>query len=209
MLAGAGALIGFMALGLIGIGFALIGPLIAELWVRSRGKSRKARFDEQLARSLPMVAENMRAGSSIERALRSVGENSDDPLKSELLACAGAMQIDGDIGSKDLVLLQAAVASHKEVGGSLADSLERIGDTIDARLSLRRHIESETSSVIASMKALIVMLLILFAIIMVGIPQAYDFYTQDPLGIPVLIVVVLFAATGSVIIYKMADIDVE
>lgn len=50
---------------------------------------------------------------------------------------------------------------------------------------------------------------ILFAIIMVGIPQAYDFYTQDPLGIPVLIVVVLFAATGSVIIYKMADIDVE
>lgn len=62
---------------------------------------------------------------------------------------------------------------------------------------------------IASMKALIVMLLILFAIIMVGIPQAYDFYTQDPLGIPVLIVVVLFAATGSVIIYKMADIDVE
>lgn len=211
---------GFMALGLIGIGFALIGPLIAELWVRSRGKSRKARFDEQLARSLPMVAENMRAGSSIERALRSVGENSDDPLKSELLACAGAMQIDGDIvaalddmakrtGSKDLVLLQAAVASHKEVGGSLADSLERIGDTIDARLSLRRHIESETSSVIASMKALIVMLLILFAIIMVGIPQAYDFYTQDPLGIPVLIVVVLFAATGSVIIYKMADIDVE
>lgn len=220
LLAGAGALIGFMALGLIGIGFALIGPLIAELWVRSRGKSRKARFDEQLARSLPMVAENMRAGSSIERALRSVGENSDDPLKSELLACAGAMQIDGDIvaalddmakrtGSKDLVLLQAAVASHKEVGGSLADSLERIGDTIDARLSLRRHIESETSSVIASMKALIVMLLILFAIIMVGIPQAYDFYTQDPLGIPVLIVVVLFAATGSVIIYKMADIDVE
>ena len=118
LLAGAGALIGFMALGLIGIGFALIGPLIAELWVRSRGKSRKARFDEQLARSLPMVAENMRAGSSIERALRSVGENSDDPLKSELLACAGAMQIDGDIvaalddmakrtGSKDLVLLQA------------------------------------------------------------------------------------------------------
>lgn len=220
LLAGAGALIGFMALGLIGIGFALIGPLIAELWVRSRGKSRKAQFDEQLARSLPMVAENMRAGSSIERALRSVGENSDDPLKSELLACAGAMQIDGDIvaalddmakrtGSKDLVLLQAAVASHKEVGGSLADSLERIGDTIDARLSLRRHIESETSSVIASMKALIVMLLILFAIIMVGIPQAYDFYTQDPLGIPVLIVVVLFAATGSVIIYKMADIDVE
>ena len=174
LLAGAGALVGFMALGLIGIGFALIGPLIAELWVRSRGKSRKARFDEQLARSLPMVAENMRAGSSIERALRSVGENSDDPLKSELLACAGAMQIDGDIvaalddmakrtGSKDLVLLQAAVASHKEVGGSLADSLERIGDTIDARLSLRRHIESETSSVIASMKALIVMLLILFA----------------------------------------------
>lgn len=220
LLAGAGALVGFMALGLIGIGFALIGPLIAELWVRSRGKSRKARFDEQLARSLPMVAENMRAGSSIERALRSVGENSDDPLKSELLACAGAMQIDGDIvaalddmakrtGSKDLVLLQAAVASHKEVGGSLADSLERIGDTIDAQLSLRRHIESETSSVIASMKALIVMLLILFAIIMVGIPQAYDFYTQDPLGIPVLIVVVLFAATGSVIIYKMADIDVE
>lgn len=124
LLAGAGGLIGFMALGLIGIGFALIGPLIAELWVRSRGKSRKARFDEQLARSLPMVAENMRAGSSIERALRSVGENSDDPLKSELLACAGAMQIDGDIvaalddmakrtGSKDLVLLQAAVASHK------------------------------------------------------------------------------------------------
>lgn len=56
---------------------------------------------------------------------------------------------------------------------------------------------------------IIVMLLILFAIIMVGIPQAYDFYTQDPLGIPVLIVVVLFAATGSVIIYKMADIDVE
>ena len=80
LLAGAGALIGFMALGLIGIGFALIGPLLAELWVRSRGKSRKARFDEQLARSLPMVAENMRAGSSIERALRSVGENSDEPL---------------------------------------------------------------------------------------------------------------------------------
>lgn len=121
---------------------------------------------------------------------------------------AGNYRYGEEAGSAKWGTLKEGVA-FKEVGGSLADSLERIGDTIDARLSLRRHIESETSSVIASMKALIVMLLILFAIIMVGIPQAYDFYTQDPLGIPVLIVVVLFAATGSVIIYKMADIDVE
>ncbi len=37
---------------------------------------------------------------------------------------------------------------------------------------------------IASMKALIVMPLILFTIIMVGIPQAYDFYTQGRSAFP-------------------------
>lgn len=216
----AGGMVGFLIMGLTGVLLIVVGPLLAELWVRSRAKSRKASFDEQLARALPMVAENMRGGASVERALRSVGQNSDDPLKTELLACSGSMQIDGDIsvaledmaertGSHDVSLLQSAVASHKEVGGSLADSLERIGETIDARLELRRHVESETSSVMASMKALVVMAFIIFGIVLVGFPQANEFYFHNPAGIPVLLAVALLVGGGVFVIYKMADIDVD
>ena len=45
--------------------------------------------------------------------------------------------------------------------------------------------------------------------VVMSYPVAYLMATVGPRMRAVLIVVVLFAATGSVIIYKMADIDVE
>lgn len=220
-LAAACALVGATAFGPAGIAAAPLGPAAATLWLKSRAKRRMAMFDEQLARALPLVAESMRGGgSTFERSLAAAAKTADEPLKSELEACAAAMSADGDVvaairdmggrtGSKDVAMLAAAVECGRELGGSYADTLGQIAGAIDARIAMRRHVESETAAAKASAKALTGMPIALLAILCAMSPESAAFFFGTAAGLACLAAVAALLVAGTLLINKISDMKID
>lgn len=215
------AVLAYLTVGVAGVAAAIVvPPLLAAMWLRAKAARRALLFDEQLARALPMVAANIRSNSTLEASLATTAENVSDPLKSELSAAVAYMQVDGDTvaalenmaartGSADLKLLCAAVRCNKQVGGSIADSLDRIAETIDARMDMRRLISSETSSTRMSVKLIFACFVLIMAIVCLPSETAMEFYTQEPAGWICLGIALGLMVCGTLVINKMADIPLD
>ena len=221
LLAAAGAIAGFVLAGPAGLAATAVGPVGATIWLRSRAKKRMAAFDEQLSRALPLIAESMKGGgATFPVAVVAAARTADEPLKGELEACAAAMAADGDVvaairdmgertGSRDVAMLASAVEVGRELGGSYAETLERIAAAIDARIAIRRHVESETASAKASAKALTAMPAVLLAILCVMSPDTSAFFFGTPAGWASIAAVAALLAAGGAMIAKISDMKID
>ncbi len=159
MLLGAGAclLIGWLteswALVLLtaALAGALPGLLLAQLKAR-----RRQRFAEQLPDAMMLVAGGIRAGASMTLALRQMaaelpapgGQEFDLMLRELRLGVTlddALLNLERRMGCDDLRLFGAAVRIANESGGNLAETLERLADTIRRKIALEEKIVALTS----------------------------------------------------------------
>ncbi|MFR3998792.1 MAG: type II secretion system F family protein [Paratractidigestivibacter faecalis] len=105
---------------------------------------------------MPLIASNLRAGSSVAQAIGPVAENMSDPIKSEFRRLTSDIRAGTPVpealdkvadrtGSRDLRLFATAVDISQQTGGSLADITENVGQTVRARVEARKTIKSKTS----------------------------------------------------------------
>lgn len=201
---------------------AIVGVLAFSLFgifKKRRAEASMVYFGEQLAAALPQVASNMRAGMTVDRALKAVGDHMDEPLKSEL-ARANARLSYGDrldqalqdcairTGSPDLRIVATAVAMQQDSGGDLAEVLDRIAAKIRSKLSLRRHIKSVTSSARASRAILIAMPWVAMLITTFSAENALEFWRSTP-GVVVICVVVLLEFIGAKVMAKVMTLKID
>ena len=126
------------------------------VYLKIRRDSGKKKFEEQLGQAMPLIASNLRAGSSVAQAIGPVAENMSDPIKSEFRRLASDIRAGTPVpealdkvadrtGSRDLRLFATAVDISQQTGGSLADITENVGQTVRARVEARKTIKSKTS----------------------------------------------------------------
>lgn len=198
---------------------SLVGAAAVPLWAASTRRSRKRKFDDQLGEVMPLIASNMRAGSSIAQSITPVAETMDEPMRGEFTRLASDVKAGIPLPdaldsmarrneSKDLGLFAAAVRISQQRGGSLAEITERVGETIRARTELRRYIRAKTSLnrfeayFLASMPALML-------IVLVAISEPHrSFYTTTE-GWIVLAICGLLDIIGLAIMFKMGDLDTD
>jgi tight adherence protein B len=151
------------AVAFCGIGFALrrgtvlaiifffIGGAVPLFYLSSKKKSRVIKFTEQFPNALDMIARSLRVGHSLSSAILMVGNEMSDPVSSLFktayeeqtlgLSIRDALvQMMERIPSADLQLFVTAVSVHKEVGGNIAESLEKLAAVIRERLKIRRQV---------------------------------------------------------------------
>lgn len=121
-----------------------------------RKNARVIRFTEQLPDALDMVSRSLKAGHSISSAIQVVGKEMPEPV-SGLFKTAYEEQTYGlsmrdalshmleRMQSVDLRLFVTAVNIHRDVGGNLAETLERLAQTIRERIRIRRQIRVYTA----------------------------------------------------------------
>lgn len=189
------------------------------IFKKRRAEASMVFFGEQLAAALPQVASNMRAGMTVDRALKAVGDHMDEPLKSELQR-ANARLSYGDrldqalqdcairTGSPDLRIVATAVAMQQDSGGDLAEVLDRIAAKIRSKLSLRRHIKSVTSSARASRAILIAMPWVAMLIGTFSAENALEFWRSTP-GVIVICVVVVLELVGAKVMAKVMELKID
>lgn len=152
------------AFGMFAVGLLAGGPILAlvlaalvvggsHLALTMRVERRRARFAEQLEQTLPLMAGGLRAGFGIMQALDSVAEDAEEPTAGEVRRVIAETRLGRDlgdalaamadrVGSDDFHWVVEAIDIHRQVGGDLAEVLDKVAETIRDRNRIRRHIEA-------------------------------------------------------------------
>ncbi len=219
----AGAAVGFAAIfGITGnfrLGFlaACSLILISIFYLLYLKNKRIDKFTEQLPEALAMISRSLRAGHALPSAIELVGQEMAEPSK-DLFRTACEQQKLGlritdslsymteRIESLDLRFFLTAVTINSEVGGNLAEILDKLGDTIRERLKIKRQIRVYTAQGRMSGYVLGALPIITFFIFHSMMPSYEDVLLKEKAGNHLLIIAGLAQMAGFFVIRKIIDI---
>jgi len=145
-----GALLGGL---LVAIIFAAVVGVSARVAITILAERRLAKFDAQLETTLPLMAGSLRAGFGIMQALDAVARESDAPTNEEFRRLVMESRLGRDLGdslsalaarvkSEDFDFVVQAIDIHRQVGGDLAEVLDKVASTIRDRNRVRRQVQT-------------------------------------------------------------------
>jgi tight adherence protein B len=197
-------------------GMALMCPP----WLMARLRQRRnARFEHQLPELLLSLAGALRAGAGLQSALQTLVTQSPAPLAQELGLVLKEQRVGVSLEQalsglrkrmpgEGTQLLVSALVIALHTGGNLAETLERIGHTLRARLHLLGRIDALTAQ--GRMQAWVMAgLPVLLGLVLTGLePEAMQVLWHTPLGWGVLVLVAVLEFSGIMLIRKIVRIQV-
>ena len=131
-----------------------LGPV---MYIRIRKSRRRAALDGQLVEAISILCNALRAGHSFQGAMSSISNEMSGVVSEEFgrvfRETQHGISLEESLGkmvertgSSDLEMLCTAILIQRDVGGNLAEVLENISGTIQARLALKAEIKTRTAS---------------------------------------------------------------
>ena len=205
-----------MAVALVLAAGAFCLPRVVVNWLRTR---RLERFNLQLLEALPMMANALRAGFSINQAFESVAEGTDAPMSQEISLFLQQLRVgvsfsealaalDERVGSEDLTLVCTAIDIARRSGGNLTEIFDSIAETIRARLRIHQHVRTLTAQgrlqglIIGAMPFLLGIGMAIFK------PNLMLPFLGSLVGVITVVAVTLMVVLGGLLIRKIVNIDV-
>ena len=202
---------GFLMLLLVAIGGAL--PF---MYVRRAAAKRRKTFESQLPDVLLSVAASLRAGHSFSQAVTTIVKEGDGPATREFGRVENetrlgrstelALQSMADrLASKNFEFVVIAVNIQRQVGGSLAEILDMVADTVRGREQFSRKVRALTAMGRASAWVLLGMPFFL-SLVMFAIKPSYMrplFWTST--GHMLMFIGCVSLTIGGLIVRKMVN----
>jgi tight adherence protein B len=202
-----------------GIGL-LVGVLLPNAMLRILSRRRLARLEDQLVGGIQTLVAGVRAGLNLVQAMELVARDGPDPIRQEfshlLREYEYGVPLDeamrnaaARIGSGDYRLLFAALQTHRERGGDLGATLDRIADSIREIQRLEKRVQTLTAQGRATARWLGAMPAVVFAILYLLVDKAgvRALFTDD-LGKLIVAVIVALNLVGFLWIRKIVSIDI-
>ena len=144
--------------------FVVLPPFALKTYV----KMRRKKFVKQLPDALTTLAGSLRAGRSLGQALEALAREMEKPMGRELRKVVAEVRLGRPlnealddaverVGSPDFRWAVLAIQIQAEVGGNLAELLNRVADTMRSRSRLRGEVKALTAEGRASAGMLVVM----------------------------------------------------
>ena len=205
---------------------ALVGFLLPRYWLRHRQAARLKAFNGQLADTITLIANALRAGSSFLQAVEMVVRETRPPIATEFgrvirevnLGLAFDQALENmlrRVRSDDLELMVTAISIQHQVGGNLAEILDSIAFTIRERVRIKGEIRTLTAQQRMSGYLVGFLPIGLVLVLMVIAPTFMSPMFRKPpemLGLPLGVIVLTLAGiamlTGFMIIRRIVDIQV-
>jgi tight adherence protein B len=132
---------------------ALAAPRIGVQWLRQR---RRRRLAQQLPDALALWSGLLRSGQGATQALAQVALRQTSPLGDELRIVLAQLRLGAGMDAAfqglreradlpDLRLLATLLHANRELGGNLAESLQRLAELLRGRLVMEARIQSLTA----------------------------------------------------------------
>lgn|SRR5437867_2059843 len=201
---------------------ALLGGLMAlcfpYFYAMYLARKRLRKFLEQLPEGLDMMAQGLQAGMGLTQSLTYMCKEMPDPLGTEFsvfmeemnlgLPIADAlMAFQRRIPFQEMRLLSTALMVNREVGGSLAELLNRLSDVIRERFRIERQIKTLTAQnrlsawVVSSLPPLLAVFMFFAG------PDVFGQMLAEPLGQMMLISALVLEIIGIFAFRKLIRID--
>ena len=208
-----------LLLGMQGIGALValgIGALIPMLYVKFMARRRMNQFEMQLPETLITLAASLKAGHAFNAALQSVVKEGAEPTSTELARVSSEIQLGMPseqaldamaqrMNSTNFGFVVMAVNIQRTVGGSLADILDMVADTVRQRQQFSRKVKALTAQGRMSAYVLIAMPFFM-ALAIFALNQAYITILFTSTAGNVMIGAALFMmAIGGVVIQRIVS----
>ena len=203
----------------LAVATAVVIALLPRFVLRWLQKRRLDRLHAQLPDALMMLASGLRGGANLQQAMEGLSRDMSPPISQELalvvreqrLGVAFEDAIDHlaqRVPSQDVQMVSSALRISREVGGNLADTVARLGDTIRKRLMMEQKIKALTSQGrLQGIVMTVLPALIIFALLQIE-PQAMGALFNTTRGWAVLAIAILFEVFGYLWIQKIVSIEV-
>ena len=211
----------------IGIGLAIVGYIAPHIWISIVKSQRIAAFNGQILDTLVMTANGLKAGYSFLQALEMVSRESPAPMSTELRRVLkenslglnledALLALNRRVESEDWDLVTTVVLIQRQVGGNLAEILDKIGFTIRQRMKIKGDIQTKTAQAKVSgglVGALPIGIGFMIYLINPGFITKLFTFTYDTggfifRGYYVVILGMIWEVIGMYIIMKIVDIEV-
>jgi len=209
------AVIGALIVGLVFSGFvggflAAVATWLIFRWRLKRGvEKRRELFAEQLPESLQIMAGSLRSGMSLLQSMETLSKESQSPSAEEFKRVMAENRLGRDLNesmrdmaerleSEDFVWVVGAVEINREVGGDLAEILDRVGNTVRQRERVRGQARALSAEGRMSGYTLLALPPIAFVAIGFTNPSYVELMTGTVPGVLLLFVTILMMLIGTV-----------
>jgi tight adherence protein B len=135
---------------------ALIGAPLPLIYVRRRKAQRLAGFEEHFPESVDLLTRAIRAGHPLSAGMKMVAEEAPEVVAREFQQAFeeqryglpfqdALLGIPDRIDLMDVRIFATAVLVQREVGGNLAEILDKLAQTVRARFAIRRQLRTYTA----------------------------------------------------------------
>lgn len=200
---------------LLGLG----APFVTRWIVKRQVRKRRDAFSEQLPDNLDVLAGAMRTGHSTMGALSVMVDSADEPSKSEFRRVVqdeqlgvplddALMVMSRRMESYDAEQIALVMRLQREAGGNTAEVLDRVAEVIRGRMELRRLVQVLTAQTRISRWILTGLPIFVFLSLAFTGGGYLDPLTGTLVGKIALVVAAIMILIGSLVIKKMAELDV-
>ncbi len=134
----------------------ILGYWLPKFWLGRRKSKRLKAFNTNLADTIMLLANSLRAGSSFLQAVEMIVRETQPPISTEFARVIREVNLglpldealanlQRRVRSDDLDLMTTAIAIHHTVGGNLAEILDSIAFTIRERVLIKGEIRTLTA----------------------------------------------------------------
>jgi tight adherence protein B len=202
---------------LFGLGlFVLLASVLPIMVLRYLRGRRLKLFGVQLPEALELITRGLKAGHPVPVAIAMVAREMPDPIGTEFGVIADEVTYGSDlvsalnslfdrVGHEDLPLFVTAVSIQSSSGGNLREILDGLSSTIRDRGKLRRKVRAISTEGRMSAYILTAVPALLFAGIMVLMPQFYQNVWGEPKTWYLLGGSIFWLMLGNAVMFKMSN----
>ncbi len=201
---------------LVGVVLGVLGPWLYLGFMKSR---RLNQFKAQLADTLQLMAGSLSAGLSLAQSLDTVVREGSDPVAAEfrraLVEARLGVEIEDALadvatrmGSVDFEWVVMAIRIQREVGGNLAELLNKVAETIREREYLERQVKTLSAEGRLSVWILGGLPPAFMAYLMVANPTYVMPLFTTPLGIVMLVVMGILLIAGILWMKQVVKVEI-
>lgn len=196
----------------------VVGMVLPILWLLYRRSVRLRTIQEQLPNALDLLVRAVRAGESLDQAIELVGSEVPDPLGSEFRRCAAQLHmglslhaavrlLSQRISLMEIRIFATTVMVHRQAGGNLALTLERVAEVVRDRLSYRRRFRAATAGGRFAAMLIATLGVAAFLFMMIWQPDYLNAFFEEPLGWVLLVTAVVLQLVGLLVVAALLRVD--
>ena len=186
-------------------------------WRRSR--LRRADFESRILDLVTGLADALRAGMAFQQALEKVGSRMSGAMREEIAIVLRECRLGLDFTAavdrlaarmpvEDMRLVASAVRLTSQTGGSLADVLSELAETVRLRREFRDRLLSLTAQGRFEGLALALMPAVAFAIFYAIQPETMSLMFTTPAGLAMTAVAAILEAAGYLLVKRISTVEV-